>query len=73
MGAILVLSVLADHPIPSVAVALHAQIHSRDFSTQMPKPGFHLEMREDLAALGKKHPELETAIRAAKKAKKTSA
>jgi hypothetical protein len=70
LGAMLVLDVLADHPIPAVAVALHEQIHSPDFSTQMPKPGFHKEIRADLAALAKKHPDMEKAILAAKKGKK---
>lgn len=70
VGAMLVLDVLAGHPIPAVAVALHQQIHSPDFSTQMPKPGFHEEIRSDLAALVKKHPDMEKAILAAKKGKK---
>lgn len=62
-GAALVLEALADHPIPSVAVALHQRITSRDFATQMPKPGFHKELQADLAALADRHPPLKEALR----------
>lgn len=67
-GAALVLAILRDHPIPSVAAALHAKITARDFATQMPKPGFHKELQADLAALAKQHPAMSAALAAAKKA-----
>jgi hypothetical protein len=71
LGTAFALTLLAEYPTPRVAAAIFEKMEQRDFATQMPKPGFHKELKEDLRALAGKHPALREAIASAKKAAKS--
>lgn len=70
LATALVLRLLADHPSPRVAGAVAATLAHPDFATQMPKPGFHKELAEDLDALVARHPGLAEAVAASRKGRR---
>jgi hypothetical protein len=70
LGASFALGLLAEYPTPRLAVAIAEKMSRPDFATQMPKPGFDKELKEDLAALAEKHPAIGEALSAAKKKKR---
>jgi hypothetical protein len=56
VGTAFALTLLAEYPTPRVAVAIFEKMEQRDFTTQMPKPGFHKELKEDRRAHGGARP-----------------